>query len=285
MNITNKYNLPEAIYKAVSEGIEKPKENLIRITQLINPAWQFDLYKKHFNELEEDASDRLRALSGTSKHYILQNYAPKESITLKRFSCLFWYSENGTNGKDIEVSGEPDLYYNGIIEDYKETSVWSIIYKNTIDWERQLNCYAYLMYKNGYEIKELYVRAILRDWMESKKNSENYPPIPFVTVRIPLWTADEQRMFIQNKLIEHFSEIKTICSPEERWERESSYAVMKNGRKSAIKLFDNQIDANEMAIKLGLGHYVDERPSTPTRCIRYCLVNKFCDFYKNIKEK
>ena len=53
------------------------------------------------------------------------------------------------------------------IQDYKVTSVWSVIptkdnpngYKE--DWEYQLNSYAWLGRKNGYRAKKLQIIAIL----------------------------------------------------------------------------------------------------------------------------
>jgi hypothetical protein len=58
---------------------------------------------------------------------------------------------------------------------------------------------------------------------------------------------------------------------------------MKEGRKSAVKLYDNQEDAlaavKELGDSIGLnpGHYVEHRPGNYIRCAgNYCLVAQFC---------
>ena len=57
---------------------------------------------------------------------------------------------------------------------------------------------------------------------------------------------------------------------------------MKNGRKSAIKLFDNEADADAMAGELGNSHYVEHRPAISRKCADYCACCDFCNFYKSM---
>ena len=51
--------------------------------------------------------------------------------------------------------------------DYKVTSVWAVIF-GKIEWERQLNCYAWLFRQKkeniGKSVGSLKICAILRDW-------------------------------------------------------------------------------------------------------------------------
>ena len=75
----------------------------------------------------------------------------------------------------MQVNGKPDLFEinQGHLMDYKYTSVWSLIYsgeEGKIEWERQLNCYAWLLRKSGYTVNKLDIVVILRDW--SKYNAK-----------------------------------------------------------------------------------------------------------------
>ena len=73
------------------------------------------------------------------------------------------------------------------------------------------------------------------------------------------------------------------CTPEERWADPEKYAVMKNGRKSAVRVFDTLIDAENCAGELGNSHYVETRPAVSRKCGKYCLCKDFCSFYRGNK--
>ncbi len=55
-----------------------------------------------------------------------------------------------------------------------------------------------------------------------------------------------------------------FCSAEERWERGEKWAVMKRGRKSAVKLHTSEFSAEQHLANLPAGHY--NRPSTRSLC-------------------
>ena len=70
------------------------------------------------------------------------------------------------------------------------------------------------------------------------------------------------------------------CTAEERWADADKYAVMKNGRKTAVRVFDTLIEAENCAGELGNSHYVEHRPAVSRKCGKYCLCKDFCNFYK-----
>jgi hypothetical protein len=74
------------------------------------------------------------------------------------------------------------------------------------------------------------------------------------------------------------------CSQTERWQDQDKWAVMKHGRKSAIRLLYGYTDAqnyiaNEVKKDIDK-HYIEKRPGLPKRCIDYCSVNKFCPWFQ-----
>jgi hypothetical protein len=57
---------------------------------------------------------------------------------------------------------------------------------------------------------------------------------------------------------------------------------MKQGRKNAVKLFNNADDANAKAAELGKTHFVETRRGESTKCRHYCLCRKFCNYYQSM---
>jgi len=68
-----------------------------------------------------------------------------------------------------------------IVKDYKTTSVWAVM-NEKIEWEYQLNLYAYLVEKvKKISVVGLTIIAVLKDWKEDDVGSkEKYPEAPVV---------------------------------------------------------------------------------------------------------
>ena len=76
-----------------------------------------------------------------------------------------------------------------------------------------------------------------------------------------------------------------LCSAEDRWQKDNAWAVMKEGRKSAVRVFDNEKDAKELN-KTDAKFYIEFRKGESVRCEKYCLVKEWCNQYQNeIKQK
>lgn len=71
MKITNKYNLPEPIYKACQMDTHRTHGD-ISVTTLIDAPQIRYLKRKHNDVLEQDVSEMLWALQGTAMHAILE---------------------------------------------------------------------------------------------------------------------------------------------------------------------------------------------------------------------
>lgn len=283
MEITNKYNLPEPIYRAVSQ-VYAPDPKRISVTSLIGPPLIRQLKIKHWDELEEDASERLWALLGKAMDKVLTEYAPKTWITQLKLE----YSTNG-----ITVVGVIDylILAEKLVGDWKATSVWSYLLGGKIEWEKQLNCYDYLLTYSSINACKLEVNRFLRDHMASKAlQNSDYPRIPFISLKIPQWPWDKQVSYVRERVRLHLSE-PTECTAEEKWEKPTTYAVMKKGRRSALRVLDELAQAKTWcidnkhgtfsatekgAIKLNAGIEIVERPGECTRCLSYCPVRPVC---------
>lgn len=285
MKITNKHGLPEPIVRAVKND-PYTYSGHISVTQLIKPPRQRWLEIRHDDELEVDVVDRLWTLMGSAVHGVLEQAEDKHSEEIMEARVTHQFG-------DYLVSGKPDLWTSpDLLQDYKFTTVWSTIKGLKSEWEQQLNMLAYLYRSVGFEVNRAEVVAIYRDWSRAKAAvDKSYPQLGAEVVPVPLWKSYEVEDFILDRLKKHMSckEYSDAhlpqCTPEEMWQKETTYAVMKNNNKRATRVFDLKLDAQELAAELeekGAGkdtYTIVERPGECTRCEHYCSVKNFCNQY------
>src|SRR3990172_8114532 len=282
MIYTNNYNIPESIATAIANDAYQ-KEGRFTVTELIKPPQMRVLEDRYKSDITVDVSDGLWRLLGQSVHYVLEQGELEEHITEKRL---------GIDVNGVRVTGKVDLYSGTErkVIDYKVTSVWSFLFGNKPEWEAQLNPYRLLYETAGFLVNGLEIHAILRDWHQSKVNGNDYPQIPFKKVTVPMWNKEKILSYLQERVNLQMEAEKLVdeelpeCSTQEKWVRQGKVALMKKGRKTAIRLFDEinfATVALESARKTEKGtFYLEERPGESVRCERYCNVKPFCYQYR-----
>ena len=241
---------------------------------------------EHWDEIEVDASDRLWLLFGRAIHSILQQYAPEGNILVEEKLKV----EIG----DITIVGKSDVYKekDGVmdVQDYKVTSVYSFLLGDKLEWIKQLNIYRWGWEKHSFPVNKLTIHALLRDWQARKaKIDPKYPPIPWMTVNVPVWKLGDTDDYVRARIAIHQQLPVPICTPEERWERPTTYAIMKGSNKKAVKVCKSEGEAEDYLIRYSMSnnatYRIEKREGGSMKCERYCSVNKFCPFYKDkIKE-
>lgn len=290
MHYTNKNNLPAGIYEALIkdtyDGV-KDEQDSISISALINPPLQRQLYIKHQEEIVEDATDQIYHAMGTALHDVLDRISPENRMKNQRLSEVV---------DGLKVSGKPDLFEinQGHLMDYKYTSVWSLVYSGEsgkIEWERQLNCYAWLLRKSGFTVNKLDIVVILRDWSKyNAKKEADYPQQQIQIVSIKDWGFAEQERYIMERvaLHKHAQTVGTgdtpICGDSDRWFKAGKFAVQEDGKSKATKLTDTKEEAENfvsgMTEKARKTVTIIERKGIDTKCANYCSVAKFCPYGK-----
>lgn len=221
MKITNELGLPEALVRAVQADDYTKGEADFSATELLKPAHQWQLLKKHDDhpDLSEDVADRLWALLGKIGHKILEDHAPEDYVTEERL-----YREIEVDGETYKISGQMDVQrdaeHGWMINDWKFTSFGTLIYGEypKDDWVHQLNIYQWLRGEPTY----LQITALLRDFKKSmvgqtlRGAKRPYPNKPVVIVEIPSWSLDRTEDFIRERIRYLLSDV-TECSKEERW--------------------------------------------------------------------
>ena len=271
--LTNKFNLPDVIVNAVKNDGYTRGNSDISVTQLITPPYQ----RKLMDEIDriEDVSDRVKALMGTAVHHVIERGAPKDSLTEDRL-----YHEVG----GWSVSGQFDLIVGKKMYDYKVTSVYS--YSTPKDeWEQQLNLLRLLASLHAastnddrYRVEQLSIIAIYRDFM-SRRVSADYPPAEIVEVPIKVWDNKTAVEFLVDRVKAHQDPDPPPCTDEERWATKEVFALMKKGRKSAIKLYEIKDEADDACVNKD--QYVEHRPRSYRRCESFCSVSYGCPHYNS----
>jgi len=281
MKITNRYNLPQPLVEMMSKDRYSKGKSEYSVTGLLSPPKVQRLREQYDDALEQDISEMLYAFLGTALHSRFEEIQTKNFIKEER---LFTGLEGTTVSGAIDIQ---EVTPAGIILwDYKFTSVWSVM-KEKREWVEQLNLYKWLVETVKRErVVGLKVCAMLRDYTKYEKK-ENYPESPIVVVDIPVWDSYTAETFVRDRLRMHqkakvardFNEELQDCTDEERWMSETVFAVKREGRKTAIKLFKSIEEANELAEKEK--GYVETRKGEPKRCTgNYCGVNQWCSQYQ-----
>ena len=284
MKVTNRLHLPEAFVKAVSTARHNAA-GCFSATTLNKGAKEIILSDRHFDEIEVDAADQVWSVWGTAVHAVLEKQ-PDNNFHEESFKVPVG---NGF------VTGQVDSYdmENATIFDWKTASVWKVQFADFDDWRRQGMTYAWLLKQNGLDVKKCVFIALLKDHSKTKaKTDSSYPQSPVFIYEFDVTAADleETAARILAKVQEIESAYKLDddaiepCSAEERWADGEKWAVMKNGRKTAIKLFDNGADADAMAGEMGNAYYVEHRPAISRKCLDYCNCKEFCSFYHAMKK-
>ena len=247
---------------------------------------------RHWENLTEDVADKIFALLGSSVHHVIERAVTDEDIAELRL----FHEVNGWR-----LSGQFDLLTSkGELIDFKVTSAWAALdaLKNgKPEWEQQLNVLDYLSRHTDHslknylgktlKVKSLSIMAILRDWSKMKTmTSKDYPRKQVVMIPVRQWSEEEQDNFVLARIKAHqeaeVGELP-VCSAKERWRKDDKYAIMKDGRKTALRLLDTKDQVKQYLkdnkLVEGKGCTVVLRAGEDIRCQSYCRVNSFCDYF------
>jgi hypothetical protein len=280
MKITNNFNLPAPLVTLANKQYYSKGKSDYSVTELLSPPQVRRLREDYHDAIEQDVADMLWSIIGSALHVVMERGETEGHITEER---LFVEMDG------VTISGAIDLQHESgggvVITDYKFTSAWAVMQEKQ-EWIEQLNVYKWLVEKvKGKPVTGLQICAIVRDFSRHDKR-EGYPAAPIQVVTIPMWSHEQAERFVSERLKAHREAKFTYategklppCTPEDRWMSETTYAVKREGRKTAIRVLKNLDEANEMAGKEK--GYVEIRQGEPRRCTgNYCGVAQWCEQY------
>jgi hypothetical protein len=306
VKITNSKGLPEVLVSAARAQQRDPDPNKRSITELLSPAHQRKLQREHWEELEEDVADRIHAILGSgvhafiaqadgddhwwtkafdNMHQVWQAWQDWQARVILRLKTRNWLQEETLHSSTMPVHGTFDAFdvSTGTLWDVKVTSVWKLVNGSSEEWARQLNGYRWLMSEQPGlpEVRALRVMAFLRDWSKNQAKAQpgSYPDSQVQVIELPMWTLDATRAFYSARLAEHVSAVPPLCTPEERWQRPTTWAVMKAGNARALRVLLSHEEAERyIAEKKPKGDVsIEERPGADVRCMDWCSVAMYCE--------
>jgi hypothetical protein len=274
VKITNHQNLPEPLVNAITWSDRDREGCDFTITELLRPPRIAQLERQHWDDITEDASDRLWALMGSAGHEVLRRSAPDGIVEERAIVEVGGFK---VGGQLDYVKGSENLW------DYKLTSVWVAKDGAKQEWVEQLNCYRFLAHAYGVEIKSLKIVCIYRDWSKREATRDtSYPQTQVQVFDLPIWSLEDTEAFIKTRIAMHEAAKIALpeCTSEEMWEKPAKWAVKKKGNVRALKLHDSEAAAKAHVAAVGNGLEVEFRPGERPRCESYCRVMPFCDQYK-----
>lgn len=287
MKYTNKHNLPPFIVDFLKSDNYDYEEGVISATTLMQPPRMFALTRKN-EDLEVDVSDLIAARYGTSIHDAVEKVKIPGALQEERvYAVVDFCKISGKADIILDVDTEPQLM------DVKSTSVWTYIFKSREeDYKKQLSIYRYLLVKNGINaIDTAKIWYFFTDWSNSKsQNDPNYPQTRTMVYDIRLYSIEETEAYIKDRLkvllatLEMDQKDMPECTSNELWQKPTKWAIMKEGRKSAVKVHDDESEAFQHLDGLDDKHYLVTRPGEVKRC-NYCHARRVCEQYRRLREE
>jgi hypothetical protein len=281
MKITNKQGLPAPVVALLTRNYYSKGSSQYSVTELMSPPQIRRLREQYDEKMESDVTDLLATQFGTFMHGKLEAKEIEGYINEERIHMEI---------DGIKISGAIDLQEinpDGVtIIDYKFVKAWSVM-QNKYEWETQLNVYKWLVESSKRtKVTGLRICAFIKDYNKHDAK-EGYPEAQAVMIDIPVWDSVKAETYVRERLEMHrnakvshdFGEDLPPCTDEERWAKETTYAVKREGRKTAIRVFKTIEEATELAEKEK--GYVETRLGEYTRCVgNFCGVAQWCKQYQ-----
>lgn len=287
MKITNEYGLPTQLVDAVStEYRYKPKQ--YSVTSLLRGVCETILMRRHADRIVQDVSDMAWAIFGTAVHKVIED--AKEADDELKEEYLRVEHPSG-----YVLSGRFDSYNDSekCVTDWKTGSCWKVIYDEWDDYRMQLLIYCWMLRKIGFEADKGRIVMLIKDHSKRKaKFDKSYPQHPIFVKEFEFTGEDFETVeawldwrFNQIAECEELPDCELpTCSVEERWAKPEKWAVMRKGRKKAVKLYEKEDEAirrveTENRLCGEDSFYVEHRPGEDGKCAEYCSVSAWCPYW------
>jgi hypothetical protein len=303
MKFTNKLNLSTALRDAIiGYASEYDSVGWRSVTTLCGAPRRDRLSARHDEEIEQDVSDMMWAFFGNIGHHIAYKAAGPNAVCEQRF-----ITEIEVDGVKRGVSYKPDRLERiggktWLLRDFKFTSVYilrdAFQGKLKTEWINQLNMYKLLLKKEGFDVDEMVLEIIARDWRKAEAlQSMMYPRHHVGVFKVPEMQEANAMAFLHNRIRAHAAaenlpdDDLPYCTEAERWATRDEFCVVKKAAKETVhgkrtKLPKSGCDTLERAQRFMASRKdaddleIEFRKGASKRCEEYCEVKEFCNQYK-----
>lgn len=308
MKYTNYSNisLPIAIWLATDNYDYDPRPNAISATTLLKPIKSVILTKRLTMDASVDVLDLLPSRLGSAIHdsveqAIRENYRqamqdlgipdkvidtvyidpPVEMLEDGNIYDLTLEQRSEREVDDFIIGGKFDVVANRQVRDTKTTKVYNWIHGgNDEKYRLQGSIYRWLNPDLILD-DEMVVDMLFTDWSPLKAQADKkYPPRPIMERKLKLLTIQEtdcwirQRLDLLRRYWDEDQQAIPACTPEEVWQKETTYAWYKDPAKRArsTKNFTSLLEAQQHSKGVGV---IVERPGDVKFC-SYCPAKDSC---------
>ena len=313
LEYTNKNNvsLALAVFLMYDNYEYDERPNSISATGLIRPLRQLVLSKQNPTLSKTvDIADLVATRMGSAIHKGCEE-AWTDSQNVKNALTVLGASEDAVNSIKINppfvkkgetpvyveqraekeilnfiISGQYDLVLDGVLNDYKSTSVWAYVFDSNADsYVKQGSIYKWLS-PDKITSDYININYIFTDWSAAKARADakTYPQLKTITKKYTLWSVEETENWIMNKLEAYKALADTPqeqlpeCTDEELWASQTTYKYYKNPNKldRSTKNFNTMDDALVRKSADGDVGIIKTVPGEVKAC-RYCPVISICN--------
>lgn len=303
MKYTNKLGLSEALHDAIiSYAGDYDKVGWRSVTALCDSPRRQLLMARHSEEIEVDVADMMWAFFGNIGHHIAFKAGGPNAVCEQRFITKV----KDADGIAREISYKPDrLERRGgtwVLRDFKFTSVY--ILKDAMqgrlkhEWINQLNLYRLLLGKEGFDVSEMVLEIIARDWRRVEALKEmSYPRHHAGVFKVPEMPLRDCQEYLAERIRLHAEadglddDGLPFCTEAERWATRDEFCVVKKDAKTnpgglrtklprsgcwtmeeAMRFMADRKDKDNLEIEF--------RKGESKRCMDYCDAKIFCNQYR-----
>ena len=305
----NNISLPLAVFLMYDDYNYDERSNSISATGLIRPIRQLVLAQQNPTEAKTvEISELVASRMGSAIHKGCEE-AWTDLPTVKKALKALGANDDAANSirinpafakhgetpvyveqriektiDDFIISGQYDLVLDGVLNDFKSTSVWTYIFDSSADsYIKQGSIYKWLS-PDKITSDYININYIFTDWSAAKaREKKDYPQFKAITKKYDLWSIEETENWIRNKLDTYKLHLNTPqeglpeCTDEELWATEETFKYYKNPNKldRSTKNFKTMDEALIRKSEDGDVGIIKTVPGTVKHC-PYCPVVSIC---------
>lgn len=312
MNYTNTSNISLALAVFLASDDYDYRPNTISVTTLMRSTRQVVLSKRiKPEEAFQDISSLIPSRIGTAIHTGIEKAWASKNLrsVVKQLGYPNYVAENivinpskeylEENPKAIPiyqeirselsidgftVTGKFDFVGEGVVQDFKTTSVFTYIYQSKVkDFITQMSLYRLL---NPTLITKPYtlIHYVFTDWSKvTAERTKGYPPSRILSQKLELMSEKDTLAFVKGKLaaIKMYKDAPEeripLCNDEELWRKEDTWKYYANPTKmgKSTKNFNSSSEAYKRLAEDGSKGIVVHVPGQVIAC-GYCSAFSMC---------
>jgi hypothetical protein len=268
--------------------------NDVSVTELMKSPREVHLKNRYRPKVAvPELGNLVPSMTGTGLHDQFQRYLHKENDMSGK-----WQIERRllTVIDGVRVSGRFDALYDlQDLYDIKVTRAWKFEKGDYSEWETQLNCYDWMLWKDGIDINSIKIMGIVLDWQQGQVWKQGYPQSRILMLPMKRWSRTQQEAYMVGRTTEwkkclSVSDVNlTLCSDAERWASKPVWKLFRTKSQTrANKVFptEDRAKAYMKVCQTKDTKWSNARIEKSTdlkwkKCESWCDVAPFCNQYQN----